>query len=251
MKELTEPIINWYSKYKRDLPWRKTNNPYLIWLSEIILQQTRVDQGMDYFLKFRSQFPTVTDLANAHEDEVLKLWQGLGYYSRARNLHAAAKYISHDLNGTFPNTYKEILLLKGVGPYTAAAIASFEMPICYIKCSRYDTCNMDPISLTKVTMDVALNRHDEQYKVSRAPDKAEVENKRVLMIDDASVSGGTFRATSKHLISQLGASKCRGLALCDFNGLTHIFDPNRDDAKLGPVTVQKLDVGTFTPWGTF
>lgn len=125
MKELTEPIINWYSKYKRDLPWRKTNNPYLIWLSEIILQQTRVDQGMDYFLKFRSQFPTVNDLANAHEDEVLKLWQGLGYYSRARNLHAAAKYISHDLNGTFPNTYKEILHLKGVGPYTAAAIASF------------------------------------------------------------------------------------------------------------------------------
>ena len=125
MKELTEPIINWYSKNKRDLPWRKTNNPYLIWLSEIILQQTRVDQGMDYYLNFSTSFPDVKNLADAHEDEILKMWQGLGYYSRARNLHAAAKYITHELDGVFPTNYNDILKLKGVGPYTAAAIASF------------------------------------------------------------------------------------------------------------------------------
>jgi hypoxanthine phosphoribosyltransferase len=124
-------------------------------------------------------------------------------------------------------------------------------PVCYMKCSRYKSCNMDPISLTKVTLDVALNRHDEQYKVSKLPDKAMIEHRNVLMIDDASVSGGTFRACEKYLLKELNATSCKGLALCDFNGLTHIYDPHRNHEMLGPVTVQKLDVGTFTPWGTF
>lgn len=118
-------LTTWYLQNKRDLPWRKTTNPYHIWLSEIMLQQTRVAQGLPYFLSFTKAFPTVFDLANANEEEVLKLWQGLGYYSRARNLHNTAKYVANELNGEFPDTYKDLLLLKGVGEYTAAAVASF------------------------------------------------------------------------------------------------------------------------------
>jgi len=118
-------LIKWYLQNKRDLPWRNTTNPYLIWLSEIMLQQTRVAQGMPYFFSFTKEFPTVFDLANANEEQVLKLWQGLGYYSRARNLHKTAQYVANELNGIFPPTYKDLLKLKGVGEYTAAAIASF------------------------------------------------------------------------------------------------------------------------------
>ena len=117
-------LIAWYLENKREMPWRNTTNPYHIWLSEIILQQTRVAQGLPYYLKFTETFPTVYDLAKASEEEVLKLWQGLGYYSRGRNLHAAAKYIVEECDGVFPNTYDEILKLKGVGDYTASAIAS-------------------------------------------------------------------------------------------------------------------------------
>ena len=118
-------LINWYLQNKRDLPWRNTTNPYQIWLSEIMLQQTRVAQGMPYFLSFTDAFPSVFDLAKAEEEQVLKLWQGLGYYSRARNLHKTAQYIATELNGVFPDNYKDLLQLKGVGDYTAAAIASF------------------------------------------------------------------------------------------------------------------------------
>ena len=117
----TETIIEWYKENKRDLPWRDSSDPYLIWISEVILQQTRVVQGYDYFLRFIGRFPDVSTLADAEEDEVMKYWQGLGYYSRARNLHAAAK----SMNGVFPKTYPEVLALKGVGEYTAAAICSF------------------------------------------------------------------------------------------------------------------------------
>ena len=118
-------LIYWYLQHKRDLPWRNTTNPYHIWLSEIMLQQTRVAQGMPYFLSFTTAFPTIFDLAKANEEQVLKLWQGLGYYSRARNLHKTAQYVAFDLNGQFPDNYVDLLKLKGVGEYTAAAIASF------------------------------------------------------------------------------------------------------------------------------
>lgn len=118
-------LIQWYLINKRDLPWRNTTNPYLIWLSEIMLQQTRVAQGTPYFLSFVDAFPTVFDLAKADEEQVLKLWQGLGYYSRARNLHKTAQYVATELNGVFPKNYNDLLSLKGVGEYTAAAIASF------------------------------------------------------------------------------------------------------------------------------
>lgn len=117
-------ILIWYHENKRDLPWRSTSEPYKIWLSEIILQQTRVDQGIPYYHKFIEAFPKVKDLANAKEEEVLKLWQGLGYYSRARNLHASAKMVMEDYNGEFPKSYKELIKLKGVGDYTASAVSS-------------------------------------------------------------------------------------------------------------------------------
>ncbi|MUP44765.1 A/G-specific adenine glycosylase [Gramella sp. BOM4] len=120
-------LKHWYLQNKRDLPWRKEHEPYQIWLSEIILQQTRVEQGLPYYEKFIEAYPRVFDLAAAPQDEVLKLWQGLGYYSRARNLHETAKYVVNELNGEFPGSYKELVKLKGVGDYTASAIAS----ICY------------------------------------------------------------------------------------------------------------------------
>jgi A/G-specific adenine glycosylase len=118
-------LIQWYLNNKRDLPWRNTQNPYLIWLSEIMLQQTRVAQGLPYYVAFTNAFPTVFDLANASEEQVLKLWQGLGYYSRARNLHKTAQFVASELKGEFPDNNKDLLRLKGIGDYTAAAIASF------------------------------------------------------------------------------------------------------------------------------
>lgn len=124
-------LKEWYSENKRELPWRDTKNPYLIWVSEVILQQTRVAQGYEYYLRFIDRFPNSASLAQAEEDEVLRLWQGLGYYSRARNLHAAAKMIEAEYAGTFPNQYKDILSLKGIGEYTAAAIASFAFNLPY------------------------------------------------------------------------------------------------------------------------
>ncbi|CAL68514.1 A/G-specific adenine glycosylase [Christiangramia forsetii] len=124
---LSNRLTHWYLQNKRDLPWRKTHEPYHIWLSEIMLQQTRIEQGLPYYNKFIQAYPSVFDLANATPEEVLKLWQGLGYYSRARNLHETAKYVAFELNGKFPGTYKGLLKLKGVGDYTASAIAS----ICY------------------------------------------------------------------------------------------------------------------------
>ncbi len=118
-------ILSWYADNKRDLPWRREKDPYYIWLSEIILQQTRVEQGLSYYLKFIQCYPNVKTLANADLEQVLKLWQGLGYYSRARNLHTAAKQVVNEYEGEFPTNYVNLLNLKGVGEYTAAAISSF------------------------------------------------------------------------------------------------------------------------------
>lgn len=130
MSTILDEIYGWYKENKRELPWRSTSNPYKIWISEIILQQTRVAQGIHYFNRFIEKFPTVNQLAFATEDEVLKLWQGLGYYSRARNLHFTAKIIINEYKSEFPIEYNEILKLKGIGPYTAAAISSiaFNLP---------------------------------------------------------------------------------------------------------------------------
>ena len=125
MSDFSLSIRDWYRLNKRELPWRNTSDPYFIWLSEIIMQQTRVEQGINYYLKFINNYPTITHLANAEEKDILNDWQGLGYYSRARNLHWSAKLIRDEFNGEFPNNYLTILKLKGVGEYTAAAISSF------------------------------------------------------------------------------------------------------------------------------
>lgn len=149
----SKQLIFWYLQNKRNLPWRSTLNPYTIWLSEIILQQTRVDQGMSYYHKFIKKFPTVFDLAEASEEQILKLWQGLGYYSRARNLHFSAKYIVNELNGEFPNTYKELLKLKGVGDYTASAIAS----ICFNEPTAVVDGNVYRVLSRYFGLDTAIN----------------------------------------------------------------------------------------------
>jgi A/G-specific adenine glycosylase len=128
---ISKIIVEWFHGHKRDLPWRNISDPYRIWISEIILQQTRVAQGLDYYLRFIDRFPTLKSLAEAHEDEVLKYWQGLGYYSRARNLHAAARLVVLGHNGFFPVEYKLVRALKGIGEYTAAAICSFAYGMSY------------------------------------------------------------------------------------------------------------------------
>lgn len=124
-RDFSDILLGWYKTQDRPMPWKGIKNPYFIWLSEIILQQTRVEQGLPYYKHFIKKYPTVFDLANAPEDQVMKSWEGLGYYSRARNLHAAAKQIAFEFDGHFPETYESIRSLKGVGPYTAAAISSF------------------------------------------------------------------------------------------------------------------------------
>ncbi len=124
MNAISAFLNEWFIRNQRELPWRASKDPYIIWLSEVILQQTRVDQGIAYFYKFKKQWPSLSSLAKADEQEVLKLWQGLGYYSRARNMLKAAKLIVEKYNGIFPSDYESIRKLPGIGPYTAAAISS-------------------------------------------------------------------------------------------------------------------------------
>jgi A/G-specific adenine glycosylase len=132
-------LLLWYNSHKRDLPWRKNLNPYNVWISEIVLQQTRINQGIHYYNRFIDKYPDNLSLASANEEEVLKMWQGLGYYTRARNLHFASKQILNEFNGTFPNNFSELKKLKGVGEYTAAAIASivFNEPVAAIDGNVY------------------------------------------------------------------------------------------------------------------
>lgn len=153
MMDFSKVLIQWYLQNDRDLPWRKTKNPYFIWLSEIILQQTRVAQGMPYYLTFVKEFPTVFDLAKASEKDVLKLWQGLGYYSRARNLHFAAKQVVNDFGGVFPDTYEKIIKLKGIGDYTASAISS----ICFQEPNAVVDGNVYRVLARCFNMDTAIN----------------------------------------------------------------------------------------------
>ena len=131
MSRISSLLCDWYARHGRDLPWRRTRDPYRIWLSEVILQQTRVAQGLEYYLRFTERFPRAELLAAASEDEVLKLWQGLGYYSRARHLHAAAQEVAARFDGAFPRTYEEVRALPGVGDYTAAAICSMAYDLPY------------------------------------------------------------------------------------------------------------------------
>ena len=178
----TKNLLDWFDKNDRPLPWKGEKNPYYIWLSEIILQQTRVEQGLPYFEKFKATFPTVFDLAKAPSDQVMKLWEGLGYYSRARNLHFTAKFIATELNGVFPNTYAAILGLKGVGPYTAAAIASFafELPHAVVDGNVYRV--LSRVFGIETPIDTTAGKKEFKHLADKllAKDKAAIYNQAIM-----------------------------------------------------------------------
>jgi len=206
-------ILNhWYSNNKRELPWRQTNNPYFIWLSEIILQQTQVSQGLPYYLSFLEEFPTVFDLAKAEEGKVLKLWQGLGYYSRARNLHVTAKYIVEVLNGQFPDNYEDLLKLKGVGDYTASAIAS----ICFNKATAVVDGNVYRVLSRYFGIDTPINA---------SKGAKEFKHLAQELIDEKDP------ATFNQAIMEFGATQCKpqnpDCLICPFNDSCIAFNKNR------------------------
>ena len=151
--EFSSIVLYWYFKNQRDFPWRKSKSVYKVWLSEIILQQTQTSQGLSYYNEIINTFPTLKELAEASEEQILKLWQGLGYYSRARNLHFTAKYIQNNLNGVFPDNYNSLIKLKGIGPYTAAAISS----ICFNEKRAAVDGNVYRILARVFNIDTAIN----------------------------------------------------------------------------------------------
>lgn len=221
----TKKLIDWYLVSKRDLPWRNTTNPYYIWLSEIILQQTQVTQGLPYYNAFTSIFPTVFDLANANETQVLKLWQGLGYYSRARNLHASAKHIVNELNGEFPNTFSEIIKLKGVGDYTASAIAS----ICFNEVTAVVDGNVYRTLARLYDIDTPINT-GKGFKVFKALAQELIDKKNP--------------ATFNQAIMEFGARQCKpkspDCTVCPFNNSCLALKKNKIEQL--PVKVKAAKV---------
>lgn len=187
-------IRAWYEKNKRSLPWRQGIDPYRIWLSEIILQQTRVDQGLDYYLRFLEHFPDVHALAAASEEEVLKCWQGLGYYSRARNLHATARHVA-SLGGSFPKDFQGLLELKGIGPYTAAAMAS----ICFGEARAVVDGNVSRVIARMYGLEEAVNSTAGMALVKQAA--------QALM--DEARSLGIHAGEHNQAMMEFGALQCR------------------------------------------
>ena len=205
-------ITLWYSNNKRDLPWRRTKDPYCIWLSEIILQQTQVVQGLPYYNAFIKEFPTVFKLAEAKEAQVLKLWQGLGYYSRARNLHTAAKYVANELKGVFPNNYKDLLKLKGVGDYTASAIAS----ICFNEVAAVVDGNVYRVLSRYFEIETPINSSIGAKEFKQLAHEL-IDNKNPAEFNQA--------------IMEFGALQCRpknpDCSICPFNNSCLAFSKNR------------------------
>lgn len=204
----TGKIGGWYEKYRRKLPWRQTSDPYRVWLSEVILQQTRIDQGMPYYLEFVRSYPDVRSLASASEDEVLKKWQGLGYYSRARNLLRAARQVVEEWNGEFPASYKDLLTLPGVGPYTAAAIASI--------------CFDEPEAVVDGNVARFIAR---LYGVERPVNSTEGAREIELLADRLireSVGQGLHAGTHNQAMMEFGSLQCvpvsPGCSSCPFQG---------------------------------
>ncbi len=218
-------LTSWYSVNKRNLPWRETQNPYFIWLSEIILQQTQVKQGLPYYEAFVTQFPTVFKLAKADESEVLKLWQGLGYYSRARNLHFTAKYIVNEMHGEFPNTYKGLLKLKGVGDYTASAIAS----ICFGETTAVVDGNVYRVLSRYFGIDTPINS-TKGIKEFKALAQELIDKKDP--------------ATFNQAIMEFGATQCRpknpDCMFCPFTASCVAY--NKGEVDELPVKLKKLKV---------
>lgn len=187
--EVAARLARWYEAFGRDLPWRHTRDAYRVWLSEVILQQTRVNQGLDYYLRFTQRFPTVADLAAASEDEVLKLWQGLGYYSRARNLHRAAREVVERFGGEFPRRYDEVRSLRGVGDYTAAAVCSIS----------YD----EPVAVVDGNVYRLLSRlYDEPSPIDSTA------GKRLFRDLATAVMGGARPSTHNQAVMDFGAMVC-------------------------------------------
>lgn len=222
---LSNRLTHWYLQNKRDLPWRKTHEPYQIWLSEIILQQTRIEQGLPYFNRFINAYPTVFDLANAPADEVLKLWQGLGYYSRARNLHETAKYVAEELKGTFPEDYKGLLKLKGVGDYTASAIASF--------------CYNEPVAVVDGNVYRVLSRiFGIDTPINSTQGIKEFKNLAQKLLDHEDP------ATFNQAIMEFGALHCKPqnplCGSCPFNDMCLAL--KNDEIKSLPVKLKKTKV---------
>ncbi len=228
-------LIQWYLQNKRDLPWRNTTDPYQIWLSEIMLQQTRVAQGTPYFYSYTTAFPTVFDLANAHEEQVLKLWQGLGYYSRARNLHKTAQYVATDLGGIFPDNYKELLNLKGVGEYTAAAIASFSYN------ERVPVVDGNVFRVLSRFFDIETDIAAASAKKEFAAMALELMPKGMKGVSEPSIANP---ATFNQAIMEFGALQCvpksPNCGICVFNESCSALQKNKVDQL--PVKSKKLKV---------
>ncbi len=216
-------LLSWYASNQRCLPWRATKDPYKIWLSEIILQQTRVVQGLPYYERFIAQYPSVSALANASEQEILRLWQGLGYYSRARNLYHCAKTIVKQYNGFFPTTYRELLMLKGIGPYTAAAIAavSFKEVVAAVDGNVYRV-------LARI---FGLN-----YDIGTSQGRKQMHQFATLLVDHIQPD------TYSQAIMDFGALQCTPVSplctTCVFKNYCIAFYTNRQ--KILPVKTNKL-----------
>jgi A/G-specific adenine glycosylase len=208
----SKKLKHWYSNNKRDLPWRQTKDPYFIWLSEIILQQTQVNQGLPYYGRFIEKFPSVYHLASADESAVLKLWQGLGYYSRARNLHETAKYIVNELDSNFPDNYNDLIKLKGVGDYTASAIAS----ICFNEAAAVVDGNVYRVLSRYFGIDTPINS-------SKGAKEFKQLAQELIDLKDP--------ATFNQAIMEFGATQCKpqnpDCLICPFNDSCVAFSENR------------------------
>ncbi|MFV9483796.1 A/G-specific adenine glycosylase [Christiangramia sp. ASW11-125] len=218
-------LKQWYLQNKRDLPWRSTQDSYKIWLSEIIMQQTRVEQGLPYYLRFTEAYPNVHALANAPEQDVLKLWQGLGYYSRARNLHTTAIRVSKELDGIFPDNYKELKTLKGIGDYTASAIASF--------------CFNEPVAVVDGNVYRVLSRiFGVETPINSTPGIKEFKALAQELIDHKDP------ATFNQAIMEFGAIQCKPqnplCETCPFNDVCLAL--KNDQTKELPVKIKKTKI---------
>lgn len=230
MKQFANQLLQYYKKHARKMPWRSSVTPYKVWLSEVMLQQTTVKTVIPYFEKFTKKFPTVFDLANATEDEIMYLWQGLGYYSRARNLHKCAKTVALEFNGEFPQTEKELLKLPGIGPYTAAAIAS----IAFNQKATVLDGNVERVVSRIFKIENPLPSHKPIYK-----EKAE------------QLTPNHENAIYSNAIMELGATICSPkkpkCEICPVSNYCQIFKENlnpEDFPKKEPKKAKKIDHGT-------
>ena len=227
MNYLQETLLNWFAENRRNLPWRDHPTPYQVWISEVILQQTRVSQGYDYYLRFVEKWPTVADLAAATEKEVLKMWQGLGYYSRARNLHQCAQQVVEQYDGEFPVDYNKLLKLKGIGAYTAAAIASiaFNLPHAVVDGNVYRVLSR------LFDIDTPININDGQTLFAKIADE-QLNRERPGLHNQALMEFGALHCTPQN-------PNC---LLCPLQAQCLAFE--RQTVMQRPVKLQKLTVKT-------